>query len=165
VLGPLKVMLPMVTNAAELGAARAHLLAVLAELARSNVAFSEPSLGMMVEVPAAALAAEDFAADFFSIGTNDLTQYATAASRDGAEVADYADVLHPGVLAMIAHVVRAGRARGVEVSICGDAAGDVSAIPALLKTGVRALSVSPGLLPQIKAAIRALDLAALAENA
>ena len=164
-LGPLKVMLPMVTNAAELDAARSHLRAVLAELADSNIAFAEPAFGMMVEVPAAALAAQDFAADFFSIGTNDLTQYATAASRDGTDVADYADVLHPGVLAMIAHVVRAGRARGVDVSVCGDAAGDVRAIPALLAAGVRALSVSPGLLPQVKAAIRELDLARIAEGA
>lgn len=158
-LGPLKVMLPMVTNAAELDVARRHLCAVLAELAAGNVAFAEPAFGMMVEVPAAALAAHDLAADFFSIGTNDLTQYATAASRDGAEVADYADVLHPGVLAMIAHVVRAGRARDVDVSICGDAAGDVRAMPALLELGVRALSVAPGLLPLVKAAIRELDLA------
>jgi phosphoenolpyruvate-protein phosphotransferase (PTS system enzyme I) len=74
-------------------------------------------------------------------------------------------VLHPGVLAMIAHVVRAGRARGVEVSVCGDAAGDVRAIPALLAAGVRALSVSPGLLPLVKAAIREIDLAKLAEGA
>ncbi|GLH76268.1 phosphoenolpyruvate-protein phosphotransferase [Bradyrhizobium sp. SSBR45G] len=165
VLGPLKVMLPMVTNAAELEAARGHLRAVLSDLADSNVSFAEPAFGMMVEVPAAALAAQEFAADFFSIGTNDLTQYATAASRDGTEVADYADVLHPGVLAMIAHVVRAGRARDVEVSICGDAAGDVRAIPALLKVGVRTLSVSPGLLPLVKAAIRELDLTRLAEGA
>ncbi|CCD93016.1 Phosphotransferase system enzyme I (Phosphoenolpyruvate-protein phosphotransferase) (major [Bradyrhizobium sp. ORS 375] len=165
VLGPLKVMLPMVTNVAELDAARGHWRAVLDELAGGNVAFAEPAFGIMVEVPAAALAAQHFAADFFSIGTNDLTQYATAASRDGAEVADYADVLHPGVLAMIAHVVGAGRARGVDVSICGDAAGDVRAIPALLKAGVRALSVSPGLLPQVKAAIRELDLARRGEGA
>ncbi|MGJ5242766.1 putative PEP-binding protein, partial [Bradyrhizobium oligotrophicum] len=164
-LGPLKVMLPMVTNAAELEAARGHLRAVLSNLAASNVAFAEPAFGMMVEVPAAALAAQDFAADFFSIGTNDLTQYATAASRDGAEVADYADVLHPGVLAMIAHVVRAGHAKAVEVSVCGDAAGDVRAIPALLEVGVRALSVSPGLLPLVKSAIRELDLAKIAEGA
>ncbi|CCD83718.1 Phosphotransferase system enzyme I (Phosphoenolpyruvate-protein phosphotransferase) [Bradyrhizobium sp. ORS 285] len=165
VAGPLKVMLPMVTNAAELGEARMHLRAVLAELGDSNIAFAEPAFGIMIEVPAAALAAQEFAADFFSIGTNDLTQYATAASRDGAEVADYADVLHPGVMAMIAHVVRAGRSKGVDVSICGDAAGDVRAIPALLKVGVRALSVSPGLLPQVKATIRTIDLAALAEDA
>ncbi|CCD98961.1 phosphoenolpyruvate--protein phosphotransferase [Bradyrhizobium sp. STM 3809] len=164
-LGPLKVMLPMVTNAGELDAARGHLRAVLSDLAKERVACSEPVFGIMIEVPAAALAAQDFAADFFSIGTNDLTQYATAASRDGAEVADYADVLHPGVLAMIAHVVRAGAARGVEVSICGDAAGDLRAIPALLKAGVRALSVSPGLLPQVKAAIREIDLAKLGEGA
>lgn len=164
-LGPLKVMLPMVTNATELETARKHLRSVLSELTEAGTAHALPAFGIMIEVPAAALAAEHFAADFYSIGTNDLTQYATAASRDGVEVADYADVLHPGVLAMIGHVVRAGRERDVEVSICGDAAGDVRAIPALLKAGVRALSVAPGLLPQVKAAIRNIDLAQSAEGA
>ncbi|MGJ4946692.1 phosphoenolpyruvate--protein phosphotransferase [Bradyrhizobium sp. HKCCYLS1011] len=164
-LGPLKIMLPMVTHPAEFEAAHEHLRAVLAELAESRAAFAEPSFGMMVEVPAAALAAQDFAAGFFSIGTNDLTQYATAAARDGAEVADYADVLHPGVLAMIAHVVLAGRDKGIEVSVCGDAAGDARSIPALLAVGVRSLSVAPGLLPMVKQTIRELDLVRLTERA
>jgi phosphotransferase system enzyme I (PtsI) len=104
------------------------------------------------------MAIAGFDAAFFSIGSNDLTQYATAAARDGSEVATYADVLHPGVLAMIGHVARHGAEIGREVSLCGDAGGDPRAIAALLRAGVRAVSVSPGLLAQAKAAIRDVDL-------
>jgi phosphotransferase system enzyme I (PtsI) len=157
-LGPLKIMLPMVTMAQELEQARALLDAVLAELAAEGVAHSPPALGIMVEVPAAAMAIAGFDAAFFSIGSNDLTQYATAAARDGSEVATYADVLHPGVLAMIGHVAGHGAEIGREVSLCGDAGGDPRAIASLLRAGVRAVSVSPGLLAQTKAAIRDVDL-------
>jgi phosphotransferase system enzyme I (PtsI) len=157
-LGPLKIMLPMVTAPDELEQARALLAEVLGELAAEGLAYAAPALGIMVEVPAAALAVEAFDAAFFSIGSNDLTQYATAASRDGAEVAAYADVLHPGVLAMIGHVARHGTSSGREVSLCGDAGGDPRCIAALLKAGVRTLSVSPGLVAATKAAIREIAL-------
>lgn len=157
-LGPLKIMLPMVTAPQELEQARAMLDDVVGELSAEGADCARPALGIMVEVPAAAMAVERFGAAFFSIGSNDLTQYATAASRDGSEVAAYADVLHPGVLAMIAHVARHGAASGREVSLCGDAGGDPRAIAALLRAGVRTLSVSPGLLALTKAAIREVDL-------
>ncbi len=158
-LGPLKIMLPMVTAPEELEQARALLASVARELAAQGRPHALPALGIMVEVPAAAMAVEAFDAAFFSIGSNDLTQYATAASRDGAEVAAYADALHPGVLAMIAHVARHGAASGREVSLCGDAGGDPRCIPALLRAGVRTLSVSPGLVALTKGAIREIDLA------
>lgn len=157
-VGPLKIMLPMVTTPHELEQTRALLEAVLAELAGEGLPHSRPALGMMVEVPAAALAVASFDAAFFSIGSNDLTQYATAAARDGAEVAAYADVLHPGVLAMIAQIARHGTESGREVSLCGDAGGDPRAIGPLLRAGIRAVSVSPGLLGVAKEAIRAVDL-------
>jgi phosphotransferase system enzyme I (PtsI) len=157
-LGPLKIMLPMVTAARELEEARGLLDGVLSELAADGVPHGAPALGIMVEIPAAAVAVASFDAAFFSIGSNDLTQYATAAARDGAEVAAYADVLHPGVLAMIAHVARHGVEQGREVSLCGDAGGDPRAIAALLRAGVRAVSVSPGQLALAKEAIRAVDL-------
>jgi phosphotransferase system enzyme I (PtsI) len=157
-LGPLKIMLPMVTAPQELEQACALLQAVVRELAAEGQPHATPVLGIMVEVPAAAMAVEAFDAAFFSIGSNDLTQYATAASRDGAEVATYADVLHPGVLAMIAHVARHGATTGREVSLCGDAGGDPRMIAALLRAGLRTLSVSPGLLALTKAAIREVDL-------
>lgn len=159
-LGRLKIMLPMVTAPHELEQTRALLEDVVGELLTEGGACALPALGIMVEVPAAAMAVDAFDAAFFSIGSNDLTQYATAASRDGSEVAPYADVLHPGVLAMIARVAAHGAASGREVSLCGDAGGDPRLIAALLRAGLRTLSVSPGLLAVTKAAIREVELAA-----
>jgi phosphoenolpyruvate-protein phosphotransferase (PTS system enzyme I) len=156
--GPLKVMLPMVTHNGELEAARRLFNDVIAGLSRDGIAHAEPDLGIMVEVPAAAMAVSSFRSRFFSIGSNDLTQYACAASRDGADVATFADVLNPGVLAMVAHVAAHGAATGLEVSVCGDAAGDARAVEALLQAGVRTLSLSPGLLAETKAVIRKVDL-------
>lgn len=164
-LGPLKIMLPMITQPAELEKARILLAEVMAALVREGTAHARPALGIMVEVPAAAMATRAFRADFFSIGSNDLTQYACAASRDGADVASYADVLHPGVLAMIAHVAALGASSGCEVSLCGDAAGDPRATVALLEAGIRTFSVAPGLLAETKVAIRRADLSASRQHA
>jgi phosphotransferase system enzyme I (PtsI) len=156
--GPLKVMLPMVTRASELEQARSLFKDVIAGLKQEGIAHAEPVLGIMVEVPAAAMAVATFRSGFFSIGSNDLTQYACAASRDGTDVAAYADVLNPGVVAMIAHVASYGATTGLDVSVCGDAAGDPRAIQVLLQAGVRTLSVAPGLLAQTKAVVRNVDL-------
>lgn len=156
--GRLEIMLPMVTTPSEMAAARAELHSVFAELAAQGLPHARPPLGMMVEVPAAAMAISHFDADFFSIGSNDLSQYANAAARDAAEVAEYAQVTHPGVLAMIASVARHGQAFGKPVSLCGDAGGDPAALPDLLATGLRVVSVSPGLVGATKAAIRAIRL-------
>jgi phosphotransferase system enzyme I (PtsI) len=107
----------------------------------------------MVEVPAAALRAEDFDAAFYSIGSNDLTQYTMAAARDIGAVADLNDTGNPAVLTLIARTVEAGRARGVEVSLCGDAAADTRLTKALLATGLTTLSVSPVAVARLKATI------------
>ena len=113
----------------------------------------------MIEVPAAAIAVDQFDADFFSIGSNDLTQYVTAAGRDIGTVADLADPLNPAVLRLIASVRQwAGRETGREVSLCGDAGGDVRVIGALLRAGLRSLSVAPGSVGPAKQAIAAIDL-------
>jgi len=104
-------------------------------------------------VPAAALRAEDFAAAFYSIGSNDLTQYTMAAARDLSSVADLNDTANPAVLALIARTVEAGRARGVEVSLCGDAAADTRLTRALLGTGLTTLSVSAVTVERHKATI------------
>jgi phosphotransferase system enzyme I (PtsI) len=157
-LGAVKVMLPMVTVPAELAAARAMLDEEVAALQAARVAMRRPLLGMMVEVPAAAIAIDTFDADFFSIGSNDLTQYVTAAGRDIGAVADLADVLNPAVLRLIAHVTRHGIAAGREVSLCGDAGGDPAALPHLLAAGLRSLSMAPATVARAKAAIAAVDL-------
>ena len=119
----------------------------------------------MVEVPAAALAVERFDAAFFSIGSNDLTQYVTAAGRDIAAVADLANPLNPAVLRLIRMVAEHGRASGREVSLCGDAGGDPEAVGALLAAGLRSLSVAPPALAATKAAIGRVDLGRRAERA
>lgn len=153
-LGPLKVMLPMVTTPADLGAARRLLDEAVAALHARGVAAKAPPLGIMVEVPGTAIAIDQFDAAFFSIGSNDLVQYVTAASRDGADVAEYAQLSHPGVLRLIANVAAFGLATGREVSLCGDAAADPRSIPALLEAGVRVVSVAPSAIARTKSAIR-----------
>ena len=151
--GTLKVMVPMITVPEELEATRALLDAAMAELAAREVPARRPALGMMVEVPAAALAIERFDAAFFSIGSNDLTQYVTASARDTGAVAALADVRNPAVLRLIAEVAAHGARIGREVSLCGDAAGDVALVPALLKAGITSLSMAPNAVGPVKAAV------------
>ena len=159
VYGQVKVMLPMVTVPGELEAARAMLVEEHDALVAAGRKVVMPPLGIMVEVPATALAVDRFDAAFYSIGSNDLTQYATAAGRDIGAVADLADPLHPGVLGMIEHVAAYGAASGLDVSLCGDAGGDPDVLPALLEAGLRTVSVAPAALGRTKLAIRAIDLA------
>jgi len=156
--GDLRIMLPMVTVPAELEASRKLLADALADLARDNIPAGRPKLGIMVEVPAAAIAIDQFDADFFSIGSNDLTQYVTAAGRDIGAVAELADPLNPAVMRLIASVARHGRQTGREVSLCGDAGGDPRVIGALLRAGLRSLSVAPACVGAAKQAIAAIDL-------
>lgn len=151
--GALKVMLPMIAVPAEFDRAAAMLDEEFAALRAKGIACERPPLGIMVEVPAAALRAEDFAASFYSIGSNDLTQYTMAAARDVGAVADLNDTGNPAVLALIARTVEAGRKRRVEVSLCGDAAADTRLTAALLATGLATLSVAPIAVARLKAAI------------
>jgi phosphotransferase system enzyme I (PtsI) len=162
--GDLKVMLPMVTLPRELARARALLGEAVAALRSRGEAARMPALGIMVEVPACAVAADLFDADFYSIGSNDLAQYVAAAGRDMHALADLADPVQPAMLRLIAGVVAAARARGVEVSLCGDASGDPAAIPRLLDTGLRNLSMAPPLVGRAKLAIATCDLGAPAEG-
>jgi phosphotransferase system enzyme I (PtsI) len=151
--GDLKVMLPMIATPSELERAATMLDVAFAKLRQQAIACARPPLGIMVEVPAAALRAEDFTAAFYSIGSNDLTQYTMAAARDLSAVADLHDTGHPAVLALIARTVEAGIARGVEVSLCGDAAADPRLTPPLLATGLTTLSVAPRAVARLKATI------------
>ncbi len=157
--GDLKVMLPMVTVPEEIDAARRLFDAALTEIAERGTPVSRPLLGIMVEVPAAAIVPERFAAaEFFSIGSNDLTQYVTAAARDSHHVADLCDVRNPAVMQLIENVARFGARSGIEVSLCGDAGGDPALVPQLLKAGLRTLSVAPATLGAVKAAIAEVRL-------
>ena len=156
--GDLRIMLPMVTVPAEVEASRKLLTEALAALAHGNIPTGRPKLGMMVEVPAAAIVIDQFDADFFSIGSNDLTQYVTAAGRDIGAVAELADPLNPAVLHLIAAVAQHGRETGRQVSLCGDAGGDPRMIGALLRAGLRSISVAPASVGAAKQAIAAIDL-------
>ena len=152
-LGTVKVMLPMVTVPAELEAARELLRQSVQELLSAGIPARTPALGMMVEVPAAALCIDRFDADFYSIGSNDLIQYTNAASRDCAGVADLYDSRSPAVLELIERVAAHGLSVGREVSLCGDMAADPALVPLLLDTGLRSLSVPPFALAGVKQAI------------
>jgi phosphotransferase system enzyme I (PtsI) len=151
--GPLKVMVPMVTVPEELQQARQLLAQQVEALAAEGVAATLPTLGMMVEVPAAALRVADFQADFLSIGSNDLIQYVMAAGRDCAGVASLQDPLSPAVLELIERVVRQGHRAGIEVSVCGEMATQPKYLSVLIASGVRALSVPPAALGGVKAAL------------
>ena len=150
-------MLPMVAIPRELDRARELLDDEIASLRAKGIACARPPLGIMVEVPAAALCAGDFDAGFYSIGSNDLTQYTMAAARDIGAVADLNDTGNPAVLALIARTVEAARVRGVEVSLCGDAAADTRLTKALLETGLTTLSVSPIAVARLKATIATVN--------
>ena len=152
VAGNLKVMIPMVTVPDELDRCRTLLEQAVEDLRREGQEAQMPPLGMMVEVPAAALTIEDFHADFFSIGSNDLIQYVAAASRDEPQLADLARPSR-AVFSLIGHVVSYANRSGREASLCGDLAGDPAQIAALLDQGLRSFSVAPGALRPVKAAI------------
>jgi phosphotransferase system enzyme I (PtsI) len=155
--GNLKVMIPMVTVPDELARSAALLAACLAELEAAGTPHAAPPLGIMVEVPAVAVAPELFgAARFLSIGSNDLTQYVTAAARDDARVAPLNDPGHPAVLRLIAQVADYGRQTGIPVSLCGDMASEPRHLAALLGAGLTSLSVAPARLARVKAAIAEL---------
>ena len=143
VAGNLKVMIPMVTVPEELDRCRALLEQAVEDLRREGREAQMPPLGMMVEVPAAALTIEDFNADFFSIGSNDLIQYVAAASRDEPQLADLARPSR-AVFSLIGHVVNYADRSGRETSLCGDLAGDPGQVAALLDQGLRIFSVAPG---------------------
>ena len=158
--GDVRIMLPMVSVPAELAACRALLAAVAEELASESIVHRCPPLGIMVEVPAAAISIAEFDADFYSIGSNDLTQYVMAAARDNADVADLAECSNSAVLALIRRVVEHGNASGKAVSLCGDAAADRNVLPHVLQTGLRSLSVAPAAVGPIKASLAGLFLGA-----
>ncbi|HWK68670.1 MAG TPA: phosphoenolpyruvate--protein phosphotransferase [Rhizobiaceae bacterium] len=158
--GNLKVMFPMVAIADEYRKATELFLEEADVLTRAGISHGIPPLGVMVEVPAAAIAPEEFSdAAFFSIGSNDLTQYVMAAARDNGAVAGLNAFANPAVQRLIAGVVAYGDANDIPVSLCGDAAGDPQAIPGLLAAGLRDLSAAPAQLAAVKAAIAAVSLA------
>jgi phosphotransferase system enzyme I (PtsI) len=157
----LKMMFPMVATVAELRAARMALEECRAELlAEGQAVAEEMEIGIMVEVPSAALMADRLAAevDFFSIGTNDLSQYTMAADRTNAQVAALATGFQPAVLRLVRDVIAAAHAQGKWVGLCGELAGEPLAVPVLLGLGLDEFSMNPPAIPLAKQIIRALTL-------
>jgi phosphocarrier protein FPr len=157
---PVQVMFPMIATLDELQAAKALLAEAREEVRRAGRAVPERlKTGIMVEIPAAALRAGHLAweVDFFSIGTNDLTQYTMAAERGNPRVAALSDPFHPAVLDLIRQVADAGRAHGKEVGICGELGGDPLAASLLVGLGLDELSMGAPAIPVAKQLIRALD--------
>ncbi len=153
----LKVMFPMVTTPDELESARKLFVDVVGRLQAEGIPARLPELGIMVEVPAAALTIEQFKASFFSVGSNDLAQYVTACDRTNGSLAKLIDPLNPAVLQLIARTAEYGKRAGISVSVCGEMAGDPRCIPALLSCGLRELSVNPSVLAHVKQAIDGLS--------
>lgn len=158
--GPVKIMFPLVTNIAEFRRAKYYLHEAMEDLDERGEAYDKDvEVGMMVEVPAAALMASAFAreVDFFSIGTNDLVQYTLAVDRINERVAGMYTPIHPAVLKLIRDVARVGGRAKIPVSCCGESAADPEFAALLIGLGVRSLSVTASSLPRLKQAIRGLD--------
>ena len=150
-----KIMVPMVTGLSELRVVRAALDEARREMGRAG----RTDLGVMIETPAAAATADLLAAeaDFLSIGTNDLTQYALAMDRGNPDLAGEIDALHPAVLRLIAQAAEGGRKHALWTGVCGGLAGDLAGAPILIGLGVTELSMPAAAIPEAKALIRTLS--------
>jgi phosphotransferase system enzyme I (PtsI) len=167
--GPIKILIPLVATVEEMRAVREVMDSVVKRLRRKGVPMAEPlpPLGVMIEVPGAALAADALAwhADFFAIGTNDLTQYTLAIDRADEAVAHLYNPLHPAVLRLIQFSAEAALRARIPVCVCGEVAGDPRFTALLLGLGIRDLSMSATNIPVVKQRIRSMDLVAATRRA
>ena len=151
--GNLRIMFPMIANIGEIRAAKAVLEEAKNELTKENTAFDKAiKVGIMIEIPSAAVMADLLAkeVDFFSIGTNDLTQYTLAVDRMNEKIKDLYDPFDPGVLRLISNVIEQGHKNNIEVGMCGELASDPRATPLLLGMGLTEFSMSASSIPQVK---------------
>jgi phosphoenolpyruvate-protein phosphotransferase (PTS system enzyme I) len=158
--GKLRVVLPLISTISELREAKRIIAEVKQEMAEARIEHNASlPIGVMIEVPAAALMADLFAreADYLSVGTNDLTQYMLAVDRANENVAHLYQPLHPAILRALAHVVRAAAIAKVPLEVCGEMAGDPFQAMALIGLGVRTLSLVPASIPLVKNAVRAVN--------
>ncbi|PYI52670.1 phosphoenolpyruvate--protein phosphotransferase [Paenibacillus flagellatus] len=169
--GDLRILFPMVSTVSELRQAKAAVDRAAARLREEGRAVPERwETGVMIEIPSAALLADVLAAeaDFFSIGTNDLTQYTLAVDRMNDRISALYDSYHPAVLRLIRHVVESAHAKGKRVGVCGEMAGDPTAVPLLVGLGVDELSMNAPAIPAVRRIVRGLryaEAAALADEA
>jgi phosphotransferase system enzyme I (PtsI) len=160
--GPVRILLPMISTPDELAQARRIMDGVVRRLTRQRVPLPDPlpPLGVMIEVPGAALTADALAhhADFFAIGTNDLTQYTLAIDRSDDSVAHLYNPLHPAVLRLVQFASEAANRAGIPVSVCGEMAGDPRLTALLLGLGIRELSMSSTNIPRVKERICGISM-------
>ncbi len=159
--GPVRILLPMISSVGQVKQVRARLLTLERRLHRRGIKLKGlPPLGAMIEIPSAALVADALAkqCDFFSIGSNDLTQYTLAIDRGDERVADLYDPFHPAVLRLIQFTAAAGWRANIPVSLCGEIAGDRRATALLLGLGLREFSMSPVRLPAVKQEVTQIAL-------
>ncbi len=159
--GNVKIMFPMISGVHELRRALVVLEECKAELQRDGLEFNKTEVGAMIEIPSAALCAEALAreVDFFSIGTNDLIQYAIAVDRVNERIAHLYEPTHPAVIRLLKMVADAAHAYNIWVGVCGEMAGDLAMVPLLLGLGMDELSVSASLVPRVKRAVQSLSVA------
>ncbi|HVI90058.1 MAG TPA: phosphoenolpyruvate--protein phosphotransferase [Dongiaceae bacterium] len=162
--GTVRILLPMISSVGEVKQVREALLQVARRLKRRGAKVPDPlpSVGVMIEVPGAALAADALAqvSDFFAIGSNDLTMYTLAIDRGEEQVAHLYNPLHPAVLRLIQFTTEAALRGGIQISVCGEIAGDPRFTPLLLGLGIQDLSMASGSLPRVKQRIRNIDFVA-----
>jgi phosphotransferase system enzyme I (PtsI) len=160
-VGNVKIMFPMISGVGELRRALSVLAECKEELRRTGSTFSDTTeVGAMIEIPSAALSADILAreVDFFSIGTNDLIQYAIAVDRVNERIAHLYEPTHPAVLRLLKMIADAARANNIWVGVCGEMAGDIALIPLLLGLGMDELSASATLVPRVKRAVQSLTI-------
>ena len=157
-LGKVKLIIPMVTENSEILSVRKLVKQEISDLRNKGVMAEMPELGMMVEVPVAALQIEDFDVDFYTIGSNDLIQYLASVSRNNPSVSGLYHADYPALWKLIASVTAHGKAKRREVSICGNIAGDSKYTQKLLAAGIRSFSVSTSSVYAVKAEIRSTSL-------
>lgn len=158
--GTVSIMFPMVISVREVRDAKEILEECRAELKERGVAMGDVEIGIMVETPAAVMMADELAeeVDFFSLGTNDLSQYTLAIDRQNPKLDNFYDPHHPAILRMIKHTVQAGHRHGCWVGICGELGADQKLTETFLKMGLDELSVSPSAILPLRKLIRGLDL-------
>jgi phosphoenolpyruvate-protein phosphotransferase (PTS system enzyme I) len=165
--GDVRIMFPLVSGLEELRRARALVDSARASLSAQGVSTARVLIGCMIEVPSAVMMANELAreCDFFSVGTNDLVQYALAVDRANPSVATLASPLHPAVLRLLDLTAKAARGAAIELSICGGMAADPLALPVLLGLGYEQLSVDVGYLPLARAIVERIDMSLAREAA
>lgn len=159
--GPIKIMFPLISNVMELRQAKMILQDVREDLEEQDIPVAENiPVGMMIEVPSAALQAKTFAkeVDFFSIGTNDLIQYTVAVDRGNERIASLYSAAHPAVITLLKDVIRVANRADIEVSLCGEMAGQPEFTMLLLGLGLRSFSMTPPAVPEVKRLIRGVSL-------